>query len=390
MKGLYPLIGLMVCVFLFNASEFLPVSLLTDIAEDLDVSHFEAGMLISFYAWAVAILSLPIMLLLRKMEYKRMFLMCIFMFMFFQALSGISNNYWMLLVARLGVAASHAIFWSIVTPIAIDLVDAKHRVVAMSSIATGSCLAMVIGLPLGRVIGLSLGWRWSFLSIALVTFVMLVILFILLPKMENPGTFTIDRVPGIFRNKVLLGIYVVLILIVTGIFTSYSYFDAFLKDFAGFAENEITMLLTVFGLAGVIGSLLFSRRFSDHKTVFMLSSFIGTALMLFLLNPSSFALIAVAAVIFFWGLCYITFNLPLQSNLLSESPKDASPIVMSIYSGLFNVGIASGSLIGGAVTDSIGVGYVGYVGAAFATASTVILVIYLLPRLNRNTENNSI
>jgi DHA1 family L-arabinose/isopropyl-beta-D-thiogalactopyranoside export protein-like MFS transporter len=69
-----------------------------------------------------------------------------------------------------------------------------------------------------------------------------------------------------------------------------------------------------------------------------------------------------------------------------ESPRDATPIVMATYSGLFNVGIASGSLIGGFVTDTIGVGFVGFVGAAFATVSTLILVTYLLPRLRKNSS----
>ncbi len=376
----------MVCVFLFNASEFLPVSLLTDIAADLDVSEFEAGMLISFYAWAVAILSLPIMLLLRKMEYKRMFLLCIFMFMSFQTLSGLCDNYWILLISRIGVASSHAIFWSIVTPIAVDLVDLGRRVMAISGIATGTCIAMVIGLPLGRVIGLLLGWRWSFLSIAIVSLIMLAVMFILLPRMENPGTFTISRVPEIFRNKILVGIFVVLIFIVTGIFTGYSYFDAFLENYGGFSESEITILLTLFGLAGVIGSFLFSKLFRGHENVFIISMFAGTSLMLFLLNPSAQTLATVAIVIFFWGLCYIAFNTSLQSHLLTESQKDAAPIIMSIYSGLYNVGIASGSLIGGAVTDTIGVGYVGFVGAVFAGISTLILVTYLLPKLNKKQQ----
>ena len=375
----------MVCVFLFNASEFLPVSLLTDISEDLGVSEFEAGMLISCYAWAVAILSLPIMLLLRKMEYKRMFLLCILLFMSFQALSGISNSYWMLMVSRLGVALSHAIFWSIVTPMAVQLVDAEHREFAIGAIATGTCIAMVIGLPLGRVIGLTMGWRWSFLTIAVVSLAMLIIVSVVISRMDNPGTFTLSKVPDIFCNRILVGIFIVLILIVTGIFTGYSYFDAFLKNFAGFSESAITWLLVVFGLAGVIGSYLFSKVYDKNRKVFTIAAFIGAATMLFLLNPFSGSLITVAVVIFFWGLCYIAFNLPLQSELMFESPEDGTPIVMSIYSGLFNVGIASGSLIGGAITDNIGVGYVGFVGGAFVTVSFLILVAYLLPRIESNS-----
>ena len=74
-KNWLPLIGITISVFIFNMSEFMPIGLLTDISMDLGITESKAGMIISIYAWAVAILSLPIMLLLRKMEYRRMLLM---------------------------------------------------------------------------------------------------------------------------------------------------------------------------------------------------------------------------------------------------------------------------------------------------------------------------
>lgn len=383
MKGICPLIGLMVCVFLFNASEFLPVSLLTDIARDLGTTDFQAGLLISFYAWAVALLSLPIMLLLRKMEYKRMFLICILVFMIFQALSGLSDSYWMLLVSRIGVAVSHSVFWSIVTPIAVRIVDPEHKEFAIGSIATGTCIALVAGLPLGRMIGIAMGWRWSFLTIAIISLVMLVVMYILLPRLENPGTFTLKGLPGIFRNRTLVGIYVVLVLVVTGIFTGYSYIEPFLENFASFSESDVTLLLTVFGLAGVVGSFAFSRLFKLHRKAFIVLTFAGIALTMLLLNPSSGTFAAVAVVIFLWGFCYITFSTSLQSILIDESPSDAVPIAMSIYSGLYNAGIATGSLIGGSVMTNFGVQNIGFVGAAFAAVSTLLLLIMLLPRIGR-------
>ena len=121
-KNWLPLIGITISVFIFNMSEFMPIGLLTDISMDLGITESKAGMIISIYAWAVAILSLPIMLLLRKMEYRRMLLMCIALFAGFQILSGISDSYEMLIMARLGVAVSHSIFWSIATPLAVRVV----------------------------------------------------------------------------------------------------------------------------------------------------------------------------------------------------------------------------------------------------------------------------
>lgn len=66
-----PLVGLTLSAFIFNTSEFMPIGLLTDIAVDLHVTEARAGMLISVYAWVVALLSLPLMLLVARMEYNR-------------------------------------------------------------------------------------------------------------------------------------------------------------------------------------------------------------------------------------------------------------------------------------------------------------------------------
>ena len=105
-----PLIGLVLCVFVFNMSEFMPIGLLTSIADDFGVSESQAGYLISVYAWAVALLSLPMMLLLRRMQYRPMLLLFVGMFAFFQVMSGVATDYWMLLISRLGVAVAHAVF----------------------------------------------------------------------------------------------------------------------------------------------------------------------------------------------------------------------------------------------------------------------------------------
>ena len=69
-----PLIGLTVSVFIFNMSEFMPVGLLTSIGDDFGTSESQTGLIISFYAWAVAICSLPLMLLLRRVIYRPMLL----------------------------------------------------------------------------------------------------------------------------------------------------------------------------------------------------------------------------------------------------------------------------------------------------------------------------
>ena len=380
-KQWLPLIALVICVFIVNMSEFVPIGLLTDIATDFGTSESTAGLLISIYAWAVAILSLPIMLVLRKMEFRRMLLMCIALFVVFQIMSGISSSYWMLMVSRIGVAVAHSIFWSIATPMAVRIVPAHMQKLAISAVATGTSVAMIVGLPLGRIIGLALGWRMTFVVIAVVSIVALILLVFVFPKLDNPETFTLRKLPDLFRNKVLVGIYIMLAIYVTGYYTGYSYIEPFMYQIAGMSDTMVTVVLTVFGLAGIVGSVLFTKFYDRTRFRFMIAALLGAAVCLLLLRPSVVSLATVLLVCALWGLFATSFNVTFQNETLRASPSDATAISMSLFSGIFNVGIAMGSIIGGWVTDGPGVGDIGYVGAAFVIVACIITTLYVIPRM---------
>ena len=247
---------------------------------------------------------------------------------------------------------------------------------------------MIVGLPLGRVIGLALGWRMTFVVIAVVSIMALVLLVFVFPKLENPGTFTLRKLPDLFRNRVLVGIYVMLAIYVTGYYTGYSYIEPFMYQVAGMSDIMVTVVLTVFGLAGIVGSILFTKFYDRTRFRFMMMALLGAAACLLLLRPSVVSLATVILVCAFWGLFATSFNVTFQNEALRVSPSDASAISMALFSGIFNVGIAMGSIIGGWITDGPGVGDIGYVGAAFVVVATLITTLYIIPRM-RARESQS-
>ena len=384
-----PLIGIALSVFIFNMSEFMPIGLLTAISDDFSISESKAGLIISVYAWAVAILSLPIMLLLRKMEYRRMLLMTVVLFAVFQFMSGISTSYWMLMASRLGVAVAHSVFWSIAAPLAVRVVDREHQKVALSLIATGTSLAMVIGLPLGRVIGLSLGWRMAFIAMALAAAAVLVMLAAVFPRVENPGTFTVRRLPEIFRNRVLMGIYLVIAVYVTGYYTAYSYIEPFMLQTAGMSENMITVALIIFGLAGLIGSVLFTKKYGSARYAFIMSALTFSSLSMLALAAAAELEIAVLLLVILWGMSHTMFNISFQNETLHASQQDSAAIAMSLQSGIYNVGIAMGSILGGAVTDNLSVGDIGYVGGILGMAAAMFTAVVLIAAMKRRDASGA-
>jgi len=223
----------------------------------------------------------------------------------------------------------------------------------------------------------------TFLSIAVISLMVLLLLAIVFPKLENPGTFTVRRVPEIFRDRIILSIYGSLVVTVIGIYCCYSYIEPFLLNFAGLSPDMVTIYLTAYGVAGILGSYIFTKVYGTRRFPFLAASFLGGALAMILMNPTAPYHWILLLNMAFWGICITGFNVSYQNEIIRASPGDAVPIVMSLFSGLFNAGIAMGSMAGGFVTDSVGVEWIGYAGGASMGIAALFVCLVLIRMLRR-------
>lgn len=378
-----PLIGLTFAVFVFNTSEFMPIGLLTDIATDLNISEARAGLLISVYAWVVAIMSLPLMIMVSKMELKRLLLSIIALFVVSHVASAFAEGYYTLMLSRIGVACSHAIFWSIAPPLAVRTVPDGKRALGLSTIATGSSVAMVVGLPLGRVVGLYVGWRMTFLSIAIISALIFIFIAVVFPKLQSRGKFAFKQLPALLHNRVLVGVFVMSVLFATAHYTGYSYIEPFLGKVASMSPDLVTLVLIVFGASGMLGSISFSKYYMANRRRFMFVMTIGPALCLLLLQVAAASLLSVVVVCIMWGAMATAFNIAFQDNTIRFAPENATSIGMSIFSGIFNLGIGSGAYVGGLVVSHLSIDYIGYAGGIIGLIATFYLVVRYFPNMRR-------
>ena len=372
LKQWAPVVGLTLSAFIFNTSEFIPIGLLTDIARDFQITESQAGTIITVYAWIVTVLSLPLMLLASKIEFKKLLLGILALFIVSHFLSAIAPSFITLMLSRAGVAFSHSIFWSIASPLAVRIAPKGKAATALSLVVTGTAVAMIAGLPLGRMVGLYMGWRATFFSIGVVALCVAVFLLFVFPKVPaNAQGSAVAKLPTILKNRALSGVYVLTALIFTANFTGYSYIEPFMAQIAHMPEGEITFSLTLFGVAGIIASVFFSRGFEKHPKFFFATGTFGLAIFLALMLGAAAQIWTSMLLCVFWGITFTIFGLVFQSVVIRLEPQ-ATPIAMSIYSGIANVGIGSGALVGGWVCAWPALPYIGYVGAAFALAGGLI------------------
>ncbi|EKK5507477.1 TPA: sugar transporter [Enterobacter hormaechei] len=367
-------VTLAIAAFIFNTTEFVPVGLLSDIAASFHMETAQVGIMLTIYAWVVALMSLPFMLLTSQMERRKLLIGLFVVFIASHVLSFMAWNFTVLVISRVGIAFAHAVFWSITASLAIRLAPAGKRAQALSLIATGTALAMVLGLPIGRIVGQYFGWRTTFFAIGMGALITQVCLIKLLPKLPSEHSGSLKSLPLLMRRPALMSIYLLTVIVVTAHYTAYSYIEPFVQVVAGFSANFATVLLLILGGAGIIGSILFGKLGNKHASA-LVSSAIGLLLAcLLLLMPAAGSESHLAILSLFWGVAIMIIGLGMQVKVLALAP-DATDVAMSLFSGIFNLGIGAGALVGNQISLHVSMSAIGYLGAIPALIALIWSVL---------------
>lgn len=358
----WQVLALAMAAFIFNTTEFVPIALLSDIGADLDKSVQEVGIMMTVYAWIVALLSLPAMLATAQVERKKLLMALFVVFIISHIATVLASSFEVLLMARAGVAVAHAIFWSITASLVVRVAPKNKKTAALGILATGSALATVLGLPLGRLLGQYLGWRSTFGTIGLLALFCMVVLWLVLPRLPSKNAGDFKSVPAVLGNKTLVGIYAMTALMVTAHFSAYSYIEPFITTINRLDADFATVVLLIFGLSGIIASFLFGKFYDRFENGFLASALLGLTLSLVVMGlmPDSTGYWLILAST--WGISITAVSLTLQLRTLKASAK-ATDVAMSLFSGIYNIGIGGGALLGNMVIVRLGLPMVGYAGA---------------------------
>lgn len=370
-----PALSLSLSAFIFVSTEFMPVGLLPDMAQGLRRSQPEMGMIMTFYAWTVALMSLPLTIASARCERKKLLTGVLLVFVAGNTLAALSSSFSTLLVARICIALAHAIFWSIAIPLAHRVAPQGKQPQALGLVVAGGSLAVVLGVPLGTAIGHSFGWRWSFAAVSLTAFFVLAAIWFTLPLLPSANAGSLKSLPALFRRLPLVVSYILTAMIVCGHFVAYTYLTPYLEKVGHFSPQMVVIMLLIMGGAGIIGSMVLSHTIGKYPVImFYLPTLLVGLALLMLECTVAFGQLAACLLCFIWGAAMTGVGLVLQSKVLKFA-HDATDVATSIYSGIYNIGIGSGALIGARVYDWCGLPYTGYAGLFFILAALTLLLI---------------
>lgn len=371
-----PVIGLAFAAFVFNTSEFLPVGLLPDMAKSLNETVSFMGLVITGYAWVVSIMSLPLALATAKFERRKLLLFLLVVFACCHFAVIFVDSFATLYATRVGVALTHSVFWSIMTPLAARMAPAGKRAMGLAAVMGGTIVATVLGVPIGTKLGHLFGWAESFFIIGLGAAVCFALLWMVLPECPSTKAGSIKSLPVILKRPALLQLYALTAITVLGQLTAYSYISPILQHEGGMLENDVVNVLLIYGLAGIIGTVISSKTVDRFPSGSLTVPLVLLALSLYLLVPLSSSWGTLLPLILVWGAAQTAICMAFQTVVLNVA-SDAADVATSLYSGIFNIGIGGGAFVGSLVSQHFGFAPVSFVGGGFITVSAVFCLVLL-------------
>lgn len=363
--------ALAVAAFVVNTTEFLPIAMLTDIGRGFNMSEADTGIMITVYAWVVSLASLPLMLIAARTERRRLLLSLFAVFVAGHALSVAAWSFPVLLVSRVVIALTHALFWAITAALAMRLAPRGKRQQALGWLSLGTAMATVLGLPMGRIIGQLLGWRATFALIGILALGVMLLLAKILPRLESRNAGSLASLPQLARRPLLLGVYGMTVLMVVAHFTAYSYIEPYVLRVTQMPPQTATAVLLVYGVSGMAASWLFSRFYPSRPNTTLLTAAGLLLFSLLLLNPLGGSTEAMFVLVFVWGIGIAVASLSVIGHVMRYA-ADATDVANAIFSGCCNIGIGGGALLGGIVMRHWGLGALGWTGAALAAGALAV------------------
>jgi len=374
---LLPISLLASAAFTIVTTEFLIIGLLPPMARDLGISISQAGLLVSLFAFSVAIFGPFLTAALSHVERKRLFVGCLLIFAVSNAVAASANNLWVMALARFFPALALPVFWAMASEAAAQLAGPAKAGRAVSWVFFGVVAATVLGIPLGTLISDAWGWRTAFAILAVMSFAKAILL-LLLPRMEGHAVLSMRQQVRVLRSPSVLGHLLLSLLVFTAMFTTYTYLADILERLAGFNGALVGWTLMGFGLVGLIGNWL-GGKFVDHSPlgatlVFALMMAVGLSSLTLVIHDSWMLMASLVV----WGVAQAALFIVGQVRVMKSAPQ-APAFAASLNVSACNVGIGLGAVAGGLVIKNGGLSLLGWVGAALSlVAAVVALLLFVL------------
>lgn len=381
------LVALALGAFGIGTTEFVIMGLLPDVAADLDVSVPTAGWLVTGYALGVVVGAPVLTVLGTRLPRKQMLMGLMGVFVLGNLLTALAPTFGLMVTGRLVASLAHGTFFGVGSVVAASLVRPEKRAGAIAMMFTGLTLANVVGVPLGTSIGHAVGWRTTFVLVALLGVIGLLGIAALVPPIARPEGVRVRHEIAAFRNVQVVLAMLMTVLGFGGVFAAITYIAPMMTEVAGYSDGAVTWLLVIFGVGMVIGNLV-GGRYADRALMpFLYAALGGLALVLALFTVTASSKPLAALSIGLIGALGFATVPPLQKRVLDQA-SGAPTLASAVNIGAFNLGNALAAWLGGVVI-SAGMGWTAPNGVGALLVAAALALAVLSGVLERRTADGT-
>ncbi|MFZ2624736.1 MAG: MFS transporter [Propionibacterium sp.] len=340
------LLVLMLSAFAGVTTEMLPVGLLPTISAAFHVTESRTGLVVSLYAATVATMSVPLVLLTRRVPGKRLLLAATGSF----AVSNLGASLAPSLAAFAGARAlggvTHALFFSVCIGYGARLAPNGYTGRAFALVSAGASAGFALGVPLATVLGNALGWRAAFGAVTGLMILAFVLTAILLPGVEHVPGVAGSSGRGRRHFATAVGANTLTFL---GHYSLYTYVTVLLLH-AG-ARTEFTgPILLLFGAMAVVGVWVAGPQIDRRPRTSALAvlGVIGLGILTAGLGASSLPLVILGGAV--WNCAFGV--VPSLFQTAAVHARAVSPELTGAWiNSTSNIGIGVGSFLGGVMLE---------------------------------------
>ncbi|WNF31323.1 MFS transporter [Streptomyces sp. C11-1] len=358
-------------VFALGTSEFMLSGLLPPIADDMNVSIPQAGLLISAFAIGMVVGAPLLAVATLRLPRRTTLIALISVFGLGQIAGALAPTYEVLFASRVVSALACAGFWAVGAAVAIAMVPVNSRARAMAVMIGGLSIANVLGVPMGAFLGEHLGWRSAFWAVGAASAVALLGVITRIPHIPLPEKKPeLKRELAIYRDRQVWLAIVITALAAGGVFCAFSYLAPLLTDVAGLDSGRVPWILGLFGVGALIGTTIGGRVADAHLFGVLLSGITASTVFLAALALFASSQVAVIALAFLLGLSAF-FTAPALNARMFNVAGAAPTLAGATTTAAFNLGNTSGPWLGGTVIDLD----FGFASTAWAGAAMTVLAL---------------
>ena len=367
--------------FTMGLSQFIIIGIINNLSTDFRVSIADIGALVTIFAIVYAAATLIINLSIGSIALHKVMLFFMLFFSFGNLLTAIASNFNVLLMSRIITALSSGPLMSTAVTFAAAIAPQRKRAWLISWVFSGFSIASVFGVPLGTWISDNLNWRLTFWTIFFASVFITIVVFYLLPhNLTQNGTHNIFKQLAILKDKRIIWGILVPVFNFSAIYIIYTYLKPILIKELSFSHNNVIIVLFLYGLCGLVSNQV-SGRIANMKWKRNLKKFfILQAISIFLIFISGNLTWLKISAILIMALTMSISNSPMQLYYMDIAKQNypQSLVLASSFNSIFsNVGVATGSAIGGHVVATVGLSGLGIAGSVFSVFTIGVLTILI-------------